>query len=236
MSSAHGLLLSGIALGIALTASSFTMWCQLAPSRPPAPSASIVGKPAAERTLDAALQQLVRGNDAQRRGAARQVFRIRQGHERRRGTPPVADATQATRMVPFLLLALDDPLDDVRAVAFAMLEGFGPDAHWASGHVARFATRADSANKRRAAMALWRLTGARTRSLRLLHEVLADAEFAVREAAARDVLEICTGIEPYLPQLGAFGIELLARLDPILATDDLDLRTSVHGVMAQLLR
>jgi hypothetical protein len=135
----------------------------------------------ADRPIDAWLVQLVRGSDRQRLAAARSSFLIRWGLDgptARSADPALREGTaaRALRIVPFLLVALEDPLDDVQAAALATLESFGRQAAWASDAVARFAARTPTAElKRRAAMATWRLSGDRRRPLRLLHELLADA-------------------------------------------------------------
>jgi hypothetical protein len=61
-------------------------------------------------------------------------------------------------------------------------------------------------------------------------------DLSVREAAARDVVDICSGLDPRRHGLGPLGVDLIARLDPLLATNDDALRAGVHTAMTRLLR
>lgn len=234
---------TGFVGGAVFVACVVLLWQAFAPAAPRAAPAEDLGPTRfAERPLDTWLVQLVRGSDGQRLAAARSSFLIRWGLD-----APTAGATEpklregtaarALHIVPFLLVALDDPLVDVQVAALATLESFGRQAAWASDAVARFAARAPSADlKRRAAMATWRLSGEPRRPLRMLHELLADPDLPVREAAAEDVVDICSGLDARRHGLGPLGVDLIARLDPLLATNDVALRAGVRTVMTRLQR
>ncbi|MBL8753954.1 MAG: hypothetical protein JNK15_11710 [Planctomycetes bacterium] len=245
MSSLRFVYVTGFTGGAVLTACVVVLWQLFATASPSVASTDLGPRHFAERPLDAWLVQLVRGTDAERRIAARNMFLIRWGLDgpwsaRAHATAPTLPSGTAARVlhiVPFLLVALDDPLPDVQIAALTTLEAFGRQAAWASDAVLRFATRTPSPElKRRAAMVAWRASGEPRRPLRMLHELLADQDEAVRLAAARDVVQVCSGLDASVRLPGPLGIDLLARLDPLLATDDADLRLGVHSVLAQLLR
>ncbi len=109
---------------------------------------------------------------------------------------------KAAMMIPYLLLALDDPLDEVRGSAAHMLERIGPEAVWASGRLMVVArTDPKSLVRLRAARALWRTSGETSVSLGVFVDLLKDPDSDQRRLAVLSIRDLGQAGRAALPEL-----------------------------------